>query len=230
MMLLLWLVVEDFWARPRPAGFGSAAAAPEQKKKCNLGPHACAFKGELDCFAVPNAAGQHAQLQEDAERSNVSINNTINTFHKTRQKYMTNTDSPPKLVIIILSLNKLSTKTQNSLCLLKQVHPGFYLPLLDILRNATYVELRMSLNCNSIRCKSLPIPRLCNAADGVSPLPRPREPRPRPPRPLPRAGGGGENAVEPSSESMAAPTASSMSKSLGWSPRSRRCALVLSIS
>lgn len=30
MMLLLWLVVEDFWARPRLGGFGSVAAAPEQ--------------------------------------------------------------------------------------------------------------------------------------------------------------------------------------------------------
>lgn len=33
MMLLLWLVVEDLWDRPRPAGFGSAAAVPEQRKK-----------------------------------------------------------------------------------------------------------------------------------------------------------------------------------------------------
>lgn len=33
MMLLLWLVVEGFWDRPRLVGFGSAAAAPKQTKE-----------------------------------------------------------------------------------------------------------------------------------------------------------------------------------------------------
>lgn len=32
-MFLLWDVVEDFWDRPRPAGFGSEAVAPEQPEK-----------------------------------------------------------------------------------------------------------------------------------------------------------------------------------------------------
>ena len=29
IMLLLWVAVEDFWPRPRPAGFVGEAAAPE---------------------------------------------------------------------------------------------------------------------------------------------------------------------------------------------------------
>lgn len=89
--------------------------------------------------------------------------------------------------------------------------------------------------CNTRLCSAwvasmLRISRLCDPADGVSPLPRPREPRPRLPRPLPRAGGGGANAAGPSSESMAASAGSSMSTSLGWSPCCMRWALVLSIS
>lgn len=53
MMLLLWLVVDGFWDRPRLVGFGSAAAAPEQTKE--------QFE-ELFHLTVLNAAEPHIQL------------------------------------------------------------------------------------------------------------------------------------------------------------------------
>lgn len=74
MMFLLWLVVEDFWARPRPAGFGSAAAAPEQKNEQFRAVTQC-LSMELVHSAVLNTAEQHVQLQEDAESFTVTINN-----------------------------------------------------------------------------------------------------------------------------------------------------------
>lgn len=61
MMLLLWLVVEGFWDRPRLVGFGSAAAAPEQTKE-QFGAVSLCLYIELFHFTVLNAAEPHIRL------------------------------------------------------------------------------------------------------------------------------------------------------------------------
>lgn len=63
MMLLLPLVVEDFWARPRLAGFGSAAAAaPEQTQEQFRAVRSGLQLEELFHFIVLDAAARHIQL------------------------------------------------------------------------------------------------------------------------------------------------------------------------
>lgn len=107
----------------------------------------------------------------------------------------------------------------------------FWVPLnslLSVLIHISIVSPSFAESLREFNAVSCSMSDICLLKYNISPLPLPLAPRPLPPRPLPRVGGG--NAFESSSESMATSAgSSSKSRSVGWSPRSKRWALALSM-